>query len=91
MSTAKSSTLETLSSRFDEPADLFRVLANPTRLMLLCHIAKGECSVGQTERELGLRNNGRGGCAGGPLERELGRRKPGLSQPWGDRRQTGLL
>ena len=73
MSTAKSSTLETLSSRFDEPADLFRVLANPTRLMLLCHIAKGECSVGQMERELGLRQPG--------LSQQLGElRQKGLLQ-----------
>jgi len=73
VSTAKASSPETLSSRFDEPADLFRVLANPTRLMLLCHIAKGECSVGQMERALGLRQPG--------LSQQLGElRQKGLLQ-----------
>lgn len=36
-------------------ADLFRVMANPTRLTLLYYLSKGECSVSELERELGLR------------------------------------
>jgi ArsR family transcriptional regulator len=32
-----------------------RCIANPHRLMVLCHLTHGEASVGQLERELGIR------------------------------------
>lgn len=49
---------DSLMRHCDDTADFFRVLANPTRLMLMCYIAKGECSVAELERELGLRQPG---------------------------------
>jgi ArsR family transcriptional regulator len=39
----------TLASQF------LRCIANPHRLMVLCHLTHGEASVGQLERELGIR------------------------------------
>jgi ArsR family transcriptional regulator len=57
----------------EDTADFFRVMANSTRLMLICHIAKGECAVAELERELGLRQPG--------LSQQLGElRQKGLLQ-----------
>jgi ArsR family transcriptional regulator len=39
----------TMASQF------LRCIANPHRLMVLCHLTHGEASVGQLERELGIR------------------------------------
>ena len=50
--------LEALKARANDAAELLRLLANPTRLLLLCHIARGECSVAELERDLGLRQPG---------------------------------
>lgn len=36
-------------------AQFLRCIANPHRLMILCHLSVGEASVGQLERELGIR------------------------------------
>ncbi|MBA1192431.1 winged helix-turn-helix transcriptional regulator [Pseudomonas entomophila] len=52
------SQLSALMARSEDLAELFRVMANPTRLTLLCHIAKGECAVAELERALGLRQPG---------------------------------
>lgn len=50
--------LEALKARANDAAELLRLLASPTRLLLLCHIARGECSVSELERDLGLRQPG---------------------------------
>lgn len=50
--------LDALMACSADLAELFRVMANPTRLLLLCHIAKGECAVAELERALGLRQPG---------------------------------
>ena len=49
--------LEALKARANDAAELLRLLANPTRLLLLCHIARGECSVAELERDLGARTS----------------------------------
>ncbi|MBU2166635.1 MAG: metalloregulator ArsR/SmtB family transcription factor, partial [Alphaproteobacteria bacterium] len=41
-----------------EAADLLRQLANPTRLLILCHITREERAVGEMERDLGLKQPG---------------------------------
>lgn len=50
--------LEALKERANDAAELLRLLANSTRLLLLCQIARGECSVAELERDLGLRQPG---------------------------------
>lgn len=50
--------LEAMKAAVPEVADLLRLLGTPTRLLLLCHIAQGECAVGQIERDLGIRQPG---------------------------------
>ena len=47
--------LERLKAAAPEAAELLRQLANANRLLILCHIAQEERSVGQLEQELGLR------------------------------------
>lgn len=37
-----------------EASRLLKSLANPNRLMVLCHLVKGECTVGELERRIGL-------------------------------------
>lgn len=48
-------TLEQLKAKAPEAAAFLRWLANPNRLLLLCHISQGERSVGQIMAELGLK------------------------------------
>lgn len=50
--------LERLKAAAPEAAELLRQLANANRLLILCHIAGQERSVGQLEQELGLRQPG---------------------------------
>lgn len=50
--------LERLKAAAPEAAELLRQLANANRLLILCHIARQERSVGQLEQELGLRQPG---------------------------------
>lgn len=38
----------------DEAAGLLRALANPNRLLLLCHLSQGERCVSDLEEELGI-------------------------------------
>lgn len=47
--------MEQLREKAPQAAELLRQLANPNRLMILCHIAKEEKSVGQLEADLGIR------------------------------------
>lgn len=48
-------TLEQLKAKAPEAAAFLRWLANPNRLLLLCHISQGERSVAQLMDELGLK------------------------------------
>lgn len=56
--TADCADLERLKAAAPEAAELLRHLANANRLLILCHIAQQERSVGQLEQELGLRQPG---------------------------------
>lgn len=47
-----------LKEKAPEAADLLRQLANPTRLLILCHITRQERAVGEMERDLGLKQPG---------------------------------
>ncbi len=47
-----------LKAKAPEAADLLRQLANPTRLLILCHITREERAVGEMERDLGLKQPG---------------------------------
>ncbi len=47
--------LEQLQAKAPEAAAFLRHLANPSRLILLCHIARGECSVSEIQSALGLK------------------------------------
>jgi DNA-binding transcriptional ArsR family regulator len=56
--TSDGADLEQLKAAAPEAAELLRQLANANRLLILCHIAHEERSVGQLEQELGLRQPG---------------------------------
>lgn len=43
-----------LAARAREAAGFLRLLANPSRLMILCALAEGECSVGGLAERLGV-------------------------------------
>jgi len=47
-----------LKVKAPEAADLLRQLSNPTRLLILCHLAQQERAVGEMERDLGLKQPG---------------------------------
>ncbi|MDP3404252.1 MAG: metalloregulator ArsR/SmtB family transcription factor [Brevundimonas sp.] len=47
--------MDELKARAPQAAELLRQLANPNRLLILCHIAQEERSVGQLEVDLGIR------------------------------------
>lgn len=47
--------LEAMTRNATLASQFLRCLANPHRLMVLCHLTHGEASVGQLERELGIR------------------------------------
>lgn len=47
--------LEAMKAHAPQVAELLRSIATPTRLLLLCQIARGEPSVAELERDLGLR------------------------------------
>ena len=38
----------------DQAGQLLKTLANPDRLLLLCQLSQGECSVGELESMLGI-------------------------------------
>lgn len=50
--------MERLKEKAPQAADLLRQLANANRLLILCHISQEERSVGQLERDLGIRQPG---------------------------------
>jgi DNA-binding transcriptional ArsR family regulator len=39
-------------------APLLKAMSNPARLVILCRLAEGECSVGELEEEVGLSQSG---------------------------------
>ncbi|HQT59576.1 MULTISPECIES: metalloregulator ArsR/SmtB family transcription factor [unclassified Acidiphilium] len=47
--------LDAMMQNATTAAQFLRCIANPHRLMVLCHLTHGEASVGQLERELGIR------------------------------------
>lgn len=47
--------LEGLKASAAEACSLLKALANPDRLLLLCHLTDGECSVGELEEMTGIR------------------------------------
>ncbi|HQT87932.1 MAG TPA: metalloregulator ArsR/SmtB family transcription factor [Acidiphilium sp.] len=47
--------LDVMKRSAAEAVEFLRGIANPHRLMILCHLARGEHSVGTLERELGIR------------------------------------
>lgn len=47
--------LDPMTRNAQSAAQFLRCIANPHRLMILCHLTHGEASVGQLERELGIR------------------------------------
>ncbi|MDP3143528.1 MAG: metalloregulator ArsR/SmtB family transcription factor, partial [Candidatus Omnitrophota bacterium] len=49
------SAMEALKTKAPQAAELLRQLANANRLMILCHIAQEERSVGQLEQDLGIK------------------------------------
>jgi DNA-binding transcriptional ArsR family regulator len=53
--TASGIELDVMKSSASEAVEFLRGIANPHRLMILCHLARGEHSVGTLERELGIR------------------------------------
>ena len=54
-STAPPPSLDQLKAKAPEAAAFLRHLANPSRLILLCHIAQGERSVTEIQRDLGFK------------------------------------
>ncbi|MDD2878599.1 MAG: metalloregulator ArsR/SmtB family transcription factor [Acidiphilium sp.] len=47
--------LDAMTRNATMASQFLRCIANPHRLMVLCHLTHGEASVGQLERELGIR------------------------------------
>lgn len=47
--------IETLQNKATEAAEFMRLFSTPSRLMLLCHIAQQERSVGEIQNDLGLK------------------------------------
>ncbi len=46
--------LEEMQANAESASQLLKALANPNRLMLLCHLVQGEYSVGELEARIGL-------------------------------------
>lgn len=55
MSELAPAAMEELKARAPQAAELLRQLANPNRLLILCHVAAQERSVGQLEVDLGIK------------------------------------
>ncbi len=52
---AAADAIEALKAKAPEVAEFLRLLANPSRLLLLCHLSRGERSVTEIQRDLGLK------------------------------------
>lgn len=46
--------LEQMEAAAREACGLLKVLSNPDRLLILCHLAQGEANVGEIEASLGI-------------------------------------
>jgi len=55
MSNVNREAMEQLKAKAPQAAELLRQLANPNRLLILCHVAEEERSVGQLEADLGIK------------------------------------
>lgn len=55
MSEPQRTDMEQLKARAPQAAELLRQMANANRLLILCHIAEKERSVGQLEVDLGIK------------------------------------
>ncbi|MFK0278545.1 ArsR/SmtB family transcription factor [Ensifer sp. NPDC090286] len=55
MSVGIHGSLETLAEKAQEAAEFVRHFSNANRLMLLCHIAQQESSVGEIQEALGIK------------------------------------
>ena len=55
MTDDQAAAMERLKEKAPEAAELLRQLANANRLLILCHIAEEERSVGQLEADLGIK------------------------------------
>lgn len=47
--------IESMRVAASRACGLMKVLANPDRMLLLCHVSQGELCVGDLERETGIR------------------------------------
>ena len=47
-----------LESNARRAAGLLKAMSNPSRLVILCQLAEGECSVGELEQQVGLSQSG---------------------------------
>ena len=45
---------DTMRQSAEEASAVLKALSNPSRLMILCQLAEGECTVGEMEKRLGL-------------------------------------
>lgn len=53
--TTTSPPIDQLRQHAAEAGELLKALSNPDRLLLLCQLVEGECSVGELETRLGIR------------------------------------
>ncbi|MGZ9722055.1 ArsR/SmtB family transcription factor [Rhizobium miluonense] len=78
--TDTSLSLEAMQDKAVEAADFMRLFGTPSRLILLCHIAQKERSVGEIQDDLGLKQPG--------LSQQLGElRQAGVVQTRRESRQ----
>jgi DNA-binding transcriptional ArsR family regulator len=54
MANAATLDIDKMRAAAEEATALLRALANPDRLLLLCHLSQGECCVSELEEELGI-------------------------------------
>ena len=46
--------IESMSRNAGPASDLLKAMGNSHRFLILCHLIRGECSVGQLEAEIGI-------------------------------------
>jgi DNA-binding transcriptional ArsR family regulator len=55
MNALSAADMDALKTKVPELAELLRLMATPTRLLLLCQLSLGEASVGMLEQAVGIR------------------------------------
>lgn len=55
MSAISAAELEQMKAKAPEVSELLRLMATPSRLLLLCQLSQGEASVGELEQAVGIR------------------------------------